>query len=76
MPQQNPLPSLPGEPLGARPRWDGGQGQPSDPCMVLAPLQDHPTHHQWARSRGMWLLHSLGAGQALPVLGRRRRMGR
>lgn len=42
MPQQNPRPSLPGEPLGAQPRSHGEQGQGSALCMVLSPLQGPP----------------------------------
>lgn len=42
MPQQNPRPSLPGEPLGVRPRSHGDQGQGSALCMVLSPLQGPP----------------------------------
>lgn len=37
MPQQNPRPSLLGEPCS-----DGDQGQGSDLCMVLSPLQGPP----------------------------------
>lgn len=54
--QQNPRPSLPGE---CGPAGMGIRDQPSAWSCLLC--KEHPSHHQWARSRAMWLLARPGS---------------